>query len=163
MNADRIQSAVKLIQNQTNYDAQTAEKKLKEWNYNTLHVIKEYLNPNFNKPKPKKEKSLNQRTMEHIRNFMDTANNQYIKRKSHNDYLKQKEEEHKQKVYKQFMDSKKAYPQCAFDPPKINTCKKDCPNPMCPGELSMDNKVYTKNNTKIDNICVNETEINVME
>ena len=107
MNDDRIQSAVKLIQNQTNYDAQTAEKKLKEWNYNTLNVIKEYLNPDFNKPKPKKEKTLNQRTIEHIRNFMDTANNQYIKRKAHNDYLKQKKKNTNKKYTKNFWIPKK--------------------------------------------------------
>ena len=41
---------------------------------------------------------------------------------------------------------KKKHPHCQFDPPKINTCSKECKNPLCPGELSADNKIYSKSN-----------------
>ena len=62
---------VEMIMRQTNYTADIAVKKLKYWNYNTLHVIKDYLNPNFHKKKEEKTKTLNQRVMGEIRSFCE--------------------------------------------------------------------------------------------
>lgn len=145
MDAKRMTGAIALIVSQTNYKEDEAKEKLIEWKYDYMSVIKEYLNPNFNK-KEKKEpvKSLNQRTMKEIRHFMDDVNRGYTKRKKREEYLKLKEQEYKHKIYQQFLNEKKKHPNCRFDPPKINTCDKDCKNPLCPGELSQDNKVYSK-------------------
>ena len=151
MDANKVKGAVALIVSQTNYDEQTAKEKLIQWEYNYMNVIKEYLNPNFNIPKKTvQNKSINQRTMSEIRQFMDTANKKYIHRKRVQDEEKFKQEAHKQKIYRQFLNEKKKHPNCEFDPPKINTCKKTCKNPMCPGELSKDNKIYTKDNSKVE-------------
>ena len=38
---------IKMIMRQTDYDREKILERLKFWNYNSLHVIKEYLNPNF--------------------------------------------------------------------------------------------------------------------
>ena len=68
--------------------------------------------------------------------------------KINNDFKKRKaEEEQKQKylkaVYDKFLAVKAQYPNCMYDPPNTLSCKTDCPNPMCPGELSSD-KTYSK-------------------
>ena len=57
------------IMRQTNYDMTTAKEKLKEFNFDIMNVIRDYL-----KPKPQKQnepKSLNQKIYKEIRNFMD--------------------------------------------------------------------------------------------
>ena len=47
-----------------------------------MNVIKEYLNPDFQKKKTKQQKkSTNELMMGEIRNFMDTANAAFLKRK----------------------------------------------------------------------------------
>jgi len=66
-----------MIMSQTNYNEEEAFEKLKLWNYNTIHVIKDYLNPNFMKNKKKSHKSLNQRMMCEIRNFCDKGQKMY--------------------------------------------------------------------------------------
>ena len=59
-----------------------AEKKLEEWNGDYIKVIKEYLNPNFEKQKKKEaNKSVNQQIMTEIRNFCDKQMSDYQKRK----------------------------------------------------------------------------------
>ena len=147
MDSKRMKGAIALIVSQTNYTEDEAKEKLIKWNYDYMSAIKEYLNPNFNK-KEKKEpvKSLNQRTMNEIRHFMDDVNRGYEKRKKREEYIKIKEQEYKHKIYLQFLNEKKKHPHCQFDPPKINTCSKECKNPLCPGELSADNKIYSKSN-----------------
>ena len=56
-----------IIVNQTNYSKEKALEKLKEWDYDYMNVIREYLNPNFNQKKPKSSKSVNQMMMTEIR------------------------------------------------------------------------------------------------
>jgi len=127
---DKIEDAIKLIVSQTNYTQEEALQKLKYWDGNYLYVIKEYLNPNFLKKKQKKDTSKNQKIMSEIRNFMDTANREYVERKK-------KEDEHKQylmKVRAQFLSEKKKYPECLFDPPNCFKCIENCQNPICPKE-----------------------------
>ena len=63
-----------MILRQTNYTEEKALEELKKWNYNTLYVMKAYLNPNFMVKKEKKLGSVNQRMMGEIRNFCDTGN-----------------------------------------------------------------------------------------
>jgi hypothetical protein len=70
---------VQLILNQTNYDKEMATLKLKEWDNNYMNVIREYLNPNFNKKKKEtKNKSTNQRMMTEIRNLLNSIENNNI-------------------------------------------------------------------------------------
>jgi len=138
----RYNGAISLIKSQTNYTEEEAKVKLEEWDGNYMNVIKEYLNPNFRSKKKKPEKkSVNEKMMFEIRNFMDTAANDFKKRKA--------EEEQKQKylkaVYDKFLESKKQFPDCLYNPPHTLSCKTECLNPMCPGELREDNS-YSKMN-----------------
>ena len=70
---------------------------------------------------------------------MDTATMGFEKRK--------KAEEEKQaylkRVYAQFLEVKKNYPTCKYDPPRVLTCDFSCPNPLCPGKLLPD-RTYSK-------------------
>jgi hypothetical protein len=68
---------IKLIMRQTDYDREKILERLKFWNYNSLHVIKEYLNPDFFKKKEEKNLSLNQRMMGEIRHFCERGQRIY--------------------------------------------------------------------------------------
>ena len=48
-NEQRYSGAIALIKTQTNYTEEEAKEKLEKWEGNYMNVIKEYLNPNFNK------------------------------------------------------------------------------------------------------------------
>ena len=136
----RYNGAISLIKSQTNYTEEEAKVKLEEHDGNYMNVIKEYLNPNFRNKKTKVEKkTVNEKMMYEIRNFMDTAAEQFKKRKA--------QEEEKQKylkaVYDKFLAVKAQYPNCIYDPPRVLSCSSNCQNPMCPGELKQD-KTYSK-------------------
>ena len=89
-----------MIMSQTNYNKEEALEKLKYWNYNTIFVIKDYLNPNFfKKEKPVEQKSLNQRMMHEIRNFCDRGQKIYN--------LQQKMYKKKQELEKKLMENQK--------------------------------------------------------
>ena len=62
---------LEMIMRQTDYDKETALMKLKYWRFNVLSVIKDYLNPDFNKPKELKPQTTNQRMMSEIRGFCE--------------------------------------------------------------------------------------------
>jgi len=89
---------LKIIMSQTNYDKDTAEKKLKEWNNDFIKVIKEFLNPNFQERERniQKEKnkvvSVNQSIMRELRHFKDKQNSQYDQYKKYRDYLKKEQD-----------------------------------------------------------------------
>ena len=135
----RYNGAISLIKTQTNYTEEQAKVKLEEHDGNYMNVIKEYLNPNFKDKKKKEKKTTNEKMMYEIRNFMDTAAEQFKKRKA--------EEEEKQKylkaVYDKFLAVKAQYPNCIYNPPSVLSCMSNCTNPMCPGELRAD-KTYSK-------------------
>mgnify|MGYP001464451778 CR=1 FL=1 len=136
----RYNGAISLIKSQTNYTEEEAKIKLEEHDGDYMNVIKEYLNPNFkNKKKKPEKKTVNEKMMYEIRNFMDTAAIEFKKRKE--------QEEQKQKylkvVYDKFLAVKAQYPSCIYDPPRVLSCSSNCPNPMCPGELRAD-KTYSK-------------------
>lgn len=138
--SQRYIGAISLIKSQTNYTEEEAKSKLEEHSGNYMNVIKEYLNPNFrNKNKKIVKKTVNEKIMYEIRNFMDTAADQFKKRKA--------EEEQKQKylkaVYDKFLAVKAQHPNCIYNPPSVLSCATNCPNPMCPGELRSD-KTYSK-------------------
>ena len=89
---------IKIIMSQTNYDKETAEKKLQEWNNDFIKVIKEFLNPNFQEKEKNRQKeknkvvSLNQSIMRELRHFKDKQNSQYDQYKKYRDYLKKEQD-----------------------------------------------------------------------
>jgi len=97
MQETKLHQTVLLICRQTGYTEEKAIEKLKEWNNNYLNVIKEYMNPDFQKKtKIEKKTTTNQRVFKEIRGFMDGVNEGYEKRK-------QQEEQNKIQQQK-FMD-----------------------------------------------------------
>jgi len=78
---------------QTDYDEETANIKLAQWNNNYLNVIKEYMNPNFQeKPQEEKKTTKNQMIYGEIRNFMDDVNRQALWRKRQKIQMEKKRE-----------------------------------------------------------------------
>lgn len=68
----RREQIIKLICRQTDYTSEAADEKLIFWKGNYLHVIREWMNPNFTpEKKVKKYVSKNQGILGEIRNFMD--------------------------------------------------------------------------------------------
>jgi len=128
---------IKFVVIQTDYSNEIAEEKLKEHEYNYIKVIKEYLNPNLTEKKePIKKRSTNERMMDEIRIFMDTANQQYIQRKDN----EEKNDAMQKKIYEKFIELKKIHTCCVYNPPDQTSCSQNCSNPMCPGLLGKDNK-----------------------
>ena len=76
------EKTINLVISQTNYDRDISIQKLEFWNGDYIKVIKEYLNPNFEKKEKNKSiKSVNQQMMVEIRNFCDNQISEYEKRK----------------------------------------------------------------------------------
>ena len=82
---------------QTNYSEEEAEQHLKDNDFNYVKVIKEYLNTNPVEKK-KKVRSVNEKMMDEIRNFMDDANRKYIQRKEEQEYKTNMQKE----IYKKY-------------------------------------------------------------
>lgn len=87
-NYEQFKACLKIVMTQTDYDEETATKKLKEWDNDFIKVIKEYLNPNFNAPKKEKKTTLNQRIIGEIRKFKDKQDENYLNTKREKDRLK---------------------------------------------------------------------------
>ena len=140
--SERYKGAIALIKSQTNYSEEEAIKKLEKWEGDYMNVMKEYLNPDFQKKKKdNNNRSINERVMSEIRTFWDDANSQFLQRKAEaktkQDYLK--------RVYTEFLKKKEEFPNCKYDPPTCKSCIISCKNPMCPGFLNNEEK-YEKNN-----------------
>ena len=73
MIAHKKKEIVKLVCRQTDYTEEGAQTLLEENKYNYMKIIKEWINPPSNKEdtEDKPAKSLNQRVIGEIRNFMD--------------------------------------------------------------------------------------------
>ena len=84
----RQEEIIKLVMRQTNYNEEQVEEKLLEWNNNYIKVIKEYINPEFDKKKSTIYKSRNQGVMTEIRGFMDKVNKDYYRKKELTDKYK---------------------------------------------------------------------------
>lgn len=86
--SNREKEVIKLVMRQTDYTEEQAKEKLAQWNNNYINVIKEYLNPNFNKTKKEaKSKTLNQQMLGEIRTFMDDVYIKFENRKRYNQYI----------------------------------------------------------------------------
>ena len=87
MSSIREKEVINLVMRQTDYTEEQTKEKLKQWNNNYINVIKEYLNPEFNKKEIKKTtKTLNQQMMGEIRSFMDDVYIKFENRKKYNQY-----------------------------------------------------------------------------
>ena len=104
---------IKFVVMQTDYSNEVAEEKLKEHGHNYIKVIKEYLNPTEKKAPTTTKRSTNERMMDEIRTFMDTANRQYIQRKEYGE----KKDALQKKMYENFIELKKIHTSCVYDPP----------------------------------------------
>jgi hypothetical protein len=88
MSSIREKEVINLVMRQTDYTEEQTKEKLKQWNNNYINVIKEYLNPHFNKKETKKPtKTLNQQMMGEIRSFMDDVYIKFENRKRYNQYV----------------------------------------------------------------------------
>lgn len=86
--SNREKEVIKLVMRQTDYNEEQAKEKLAQWNNNYIKVIKEYLNPSFNKTKKEaKSKTLNQQMLGEIRTFMDDVYIKFENRKRYNQYI----------------------------------------------------------------------------
>ena len=65
----RLNKTIDLICRQTDYTKEKALEKYLEWDKNYINVIKEYMNPDFEKKRKPVVKTLNQQIMTEIRNF----------------------------------------------------------------------------------------------
>ena len=88
--ATRRQAMIELIMRQTDYTEEVARIKLEYWKNNYLHVIKEYMNPNFQDKLETPTSTKNQMIYGEIRNFMDDVNTQQLQRKRHAEQLEQR-------------------------------------------------------------------------
>ena len=87
MSSIREKEVINLVMRQTDYTEEQTQEKLKQWNNNYINVIKEYLNPEFNKKEIKQTtKTLNQQMMGEIRTFMDDVYIKFENRKKYNQY-----------------------------------------------------------------------------
>ena len=87
MSSIREKEVINLVMRQTDYTEEQTKEKLKQWNNNYINVIKEYLNPEFNKKEIKTtNKTLNQQMMGEIRTFMDDVYIKFENRKKYNQY-----------------------------------------------------------------------------
>jgi hypothetical protein len=90
---ERKKALIELIMRQTDYSEETAKLKLAQWNNNYLHVIKEYMNPNFQeKAKENVKTTKNQMIYGEIRNFMDGVNRHALWKKKQKEQMEKKRE-----------------------------------------------------------------------
>ncbi len=90
---ERKKALLKLIMRQTDYDEEMAKIKLAQWNNNYLHVIKEYMNPNFQEQNKEDVKTTkNQMIYGEIRNFMDDVNRHALWKKRQKEQMEKKRE-----------------------------------------------------------------------
>ena len=85
---NRQEEIIKLVMRQTDYNEEQVKEKLLEWNNNYIKVIKEYINPEFDKKTSIIYKSRNQGVMTEIRGFMDKVNKDYYRKKELTDKYK---------------------------------------------------------------------------
>ena len=71
--SETTESNIALIMRQTDYDAATAQQKLKEHNDDIMQVIREYMGPSKTPAKVVPKLSTNQQTYKEIRGMMDDA------------------------------------------------------------------------------------------
>lgn len=97
MSETQLDACIKIVCSQTNYTKEKAEEKLKEFNNDFIKVIKQYLNPNFDKPKKEKKikkSQMNQEIIAQIRKFKDKQCENYNRSRDYKKELKKLYERH---------------------------------------------------------------------
>ena len=106
---ERKKALIELIMRQTDYSEETAKLKLVKWNNNYLHVIKEYMNPNFQeKTEDNVKTTKNQMIYGEIRNFMDGVNRHALWKKRQKEQMEKKREAYIAYLQKQQEAAQKA-------------------------------------------------------
>jgi len=106
---ERKKALIELIMRQTDYSEETAKLKLVQWNNNYLHVIKEYMNPNFQeKTEDNVKTTKNQMIYGEIRNFMDGVNRHALWKKRQKEQMEKKREAYIAYLQKQQEAAQKA-------------------------------------------------------
>lgn len=96
-NSEKFKSCLKIVVSQTNYNEEKATEKLIEYNEDFIKVIKEYLNPEFDKKKESKKitkKNINQTIIKQIRDFKDKQDKTYLSKKENIEKMKKLYELH---------------------------------------------------------------------
>ena len=141
---------IRIIMNQTNYDENLAKKKLKKWDNNFANVIKEYLNPNFNKKsEPINNLSNNQKIFTSLRKFMDKASYNYERKKQYKLYL-DKQKKIQEEINNEAKIEKEKYEN------KLQQNKLEEEEKIKNKSISEKNKMIKEN--KVDGIKIKETE-----
>ena len=102
VNTEKFKACLKIVISQTNYNEEKATEKLIEYNEDFIKVIKEYLNPDFDKKKPEekiKKNQINQHIIKQIRDFKDKQDSNYLSRKETQEKMK--------KLYTTYLSNKK--------------------------------------------------------
>ena len=97
VNSEKFKACVKIVISQTDYDEKKATEKLIEFNEDFIKVIKQYLNPNFDKKKAEptiQKNQMNQEIIRQIRNFKDKQDSSYLSRKENVEKMKKLYELH---------------------------------------------------------------------
>ena len=130
-NLIREEQIIQLVQRQTDYDRETIIEKLEKWDNNYLYVIKEYMNPDFdpNKTKKQKKNSKNQMVFGEIRSFMDNANKQYLQRKKR----EKNQKERQQQLYMRYLKQKKEQEKKEKEKKTINSLESIIENKIIEG------------------------------
>ena len=93
---EEIDKYIQIIKTQTNYDDYYAIQKLKDFNYDYMKVIRDYMG--IPEKKETKMKSVNQEIYKQIRYKMDTSMRDYTKRKEMSEKIKAYQEYVKQQM-----------------------------------------------------------------
>mgnify|MGYP001206023728 CR=1 FL=1 len=90
----RLNGMIAFVVSQTNYNDEVAKRLLKENDYNSMKVIRLYLNGGeIKKKEVSKNNSVNKMMMDEYRHFLDNVNREYNNRKKINE------------LYKRFVDN----------------------------------------------------------
>ena len=97
VNSEKFKACIKIVISQTDYDEKKATEKLIEFNEDFIKVIKQYLNPDFDKKKtesPIKKNQMNQEIISQIRKFKDKQDATYLSKKENIEKMKKLYELH---------------------------------------------------------------------
>ena len=104
-------NAIAFVKSQTDYEEEEIIKKLDKWKGDCSSVIREYLNPNFNK-KPEKSKTpqkinINQTVLREYSKFMDNAEKQRKQRKKQKEMMEMYAQKYNEAMIKKMEEDKK--------------------------------------------------------
>ena len=104
-------NAIAFVKSQTDYDDEEIIKRMDKWNGDCSSVIREYLNPNFNKKSEKvktpQKININQTVLREYGKFMDTAEKQRKERKKQKEMMEMYAQKYNEAMMKKMEEEKK--------------------------------------------------------